>query len=183
MLQRHAVYPAWPPGSRTTTTNQCFRTMIHSLRAGLGCNKLESPDDSEQCAVEYGARMHNLYVRIPLACYCHIYLVCGGVLAYQCTHFPISPPLQVVCYNLMNKFIYDRVFIGSAQRNEKCNNSTEATSVEDHKYLLSVIRMTSFITKKVNVSCYQVFLLTGQNGANNLNCNRQRCVYSSVVFR
>lgn len=82
-------------------------------RPGRGCNKLESPDDSEQCALENGARVHNSYARIPLVCYCHTYLMCGGVCTYTCAHFHISPPLPSLASgsyvtSLMNKSICDK---------------------------------------------------------------------------
>lgn len=108
------VHPLWPPGSRNKTTNQCLKTMSDSSRAGPRANKLESLDDSEQCAVEYWEQVHNSYIRIPTG-------LCVEESACTCTcsHFLISPPLhfppQIVCYSLMNKSIYDFYGQGSMQ--------------------------------------------------------------------
>ncbi len=111
--------PPWPPRSGKPPSNQSFRTVIHSSKAGLGCNKLESPHDSEQCAAEYGARMHNLYTPVFPWHVTVISISCVEDCAHTHMHTHFSHflsthlPLQIVCCTLMNKSIYDRVFIGS----------------------------------------------------------------------
>lgn len=73
-----------------------FQVYISQLKdqAGLGFNKLEGPDDSEKCAAEYRACMHNLNTYIPLVCYCHICLMCGRVHVH--IHFFVSSAVHIV---------------------------------------------------------------------------------------
>lgn len=127
MPQRHTVYPPWPPESRRQQPISAPESWLTAL--GLGPTvinqKVQMTVSNVLLNTEHGGIIHK--IRIPLPCYCHIYLMCGRVRTH--THALISPPLQfplqIVRYSLMNKSMYDRVFIFRACCDEKCKNSKE----------------------------------------------------------
>lgn len=98
--------------------------MIHSSNAAPGFNKLESPDDSEQCAAEYRVRMWIIYTHeFPRRAHCHIHLMCAR-RAHAFSYGPAPlPHFCVTCYSLMNKSIHNGGFMDSVQSIEWFNSS------------------------------------------------------------
>lgn len=98
--------------------------MIHSSNAAPGFNKLESPDDSEQCAAEYRVWMWIIYMHeFPRRAHCHIHLMCER-RAHAFSYGPAPlPHFCVACYSLMNKSIHNGGFMDSVQSIEWFNSS------------------------------------------------------------
>lgn len=82
--------------SHETTVTMLYRNPLPGSQIGVSEPRwtkfkgLESPDDSEQCAVEYIAWMHNLYIHIPLACFCHVSHVWRSMHILRTLHPPHS---------------------------------------------------------------------------------------------
>lgn len=98
--------------------------MIHSSNAALGFNKLESPDDSEQCAAEYRVRMWIIYThKFPWRAHCHIHLMCACRAHAFSYGAATLPHFCAACYSLMNKSIHNGGFMDSVQSIEWFNSS------------------------------------------------------------